>query len=317
MEDLVTVIVPVYQVKEYLAKCIESILEQTYSNIEVILIDDGSNDGSEKICDNFANIDSRVNVIHQKNKGVSATRNIGLENSNGKYICFIDADDYIDEKYISELYKMCKENEADISICGVSNIENNKIKNSSNGVKKIYEPKEAIQEVFEEKYFNCVIWAKMFRKEMFDLYRFNPNTSISEDLEIIYKIFAQANKIAVNTKEHLYFYLVRENSALHSKYTPQYEKTLDVIERAMSIFQDQDELMYSIIRKYISASYNCMKKSMMDNQYNKELRKRIIKTLGCYKKNIKKINSKNIKVKFYLILYGETIMKLIFNVRKK
>lgn len=310
MEDLVTVIVPVYQVKEYLAKCIESILEQTYSNIEVILIDDGSNDGSEKICDTFANIDSRVKVIHQKNKGVSAARNIGLENSNGKYICFIDADDYIDEKYISELYKMCKENEADISICGICNVLNNKPSNKSNEIQKVYKANEAIQEVFKEKYFNCVVWAKMFKRNMFDSYRFNTNTSISEDLEIIYKIFKQANKIAVNTGKYLYFYLIRANSALHSKYNSKYEETLRIIEDAIDFFSEQDELKVCIIKKYVNASYDCIKKAMEDNKYNKELGKKIRKKLKYYQKSITKTRDKKVKIKLYLILYGRWIMKI-------
>ena len=117
MKDLVSIIVPVYNVQKYLDKCIESMLKQTYTNIEIVLVDDGSTDGSASICDKYAADDERVVVVHKKNGGQSDARNVGLEKSTGEYICWVDGDDCIEENMIELLHKNLVDNNADISIC--------------------------------------------------------------------------------------------------------------------------------------------------------------------------------------------------------
>ena len=114
MEDLISVIVPIYNVESYLEQCIKSIINQTYKNIEIILIDDGSTDKSPKICDKYKQKDSRIIVVHKQNTGVSATRNIGLELSKGKWIAFVDSDDWIEKEYLEELLLNAKKEKADI-----------------------------------------------------------------------------------------------------------------------------------------------------------------------------------------------------------
>ena len=160
----ISVIVPIYQVEKYIDKCLESIIKQTYRKLEIILIDDGSKDNSGKICDYYAMKDHRINVIHKPNEGVSKARNLGIEKSSGQYICFVDADDYISENYIEELYRLCIENDAEISICGVINIKENIIKEKSKKIEKVWNSNQAIKELFEEKYFYCVMWAKMYKR---------------------------------------------------------------------------------------------------------------------------------------------------------
>ena len=113
----VSIIVPVYDVQEYLAQCIDSILVQTYKNIEIILINDGSNDNSGIICDQYAKKDSRVFVIHQKNKGVSCARNVGIERATGKYICFIDSDDFINPEMVNYLVKIVENTKSECAVC--------------------------------------------------------------------------------------------------------------------------------------------------------------------------------------------------------
>ena len=100
MNDLISVVIPVYRVEKYLERCVESVINQTYANLEIILIDDGSPDNSGNICDEYAKIDKRIKVIHKKNGGLSDARNVGIENSKGKYITFIDSDYYIEENYV-------------------------------------------------------------------------------------------------------------------------------------------------------------------------------------------------------------------------
>ena len=117
MYDLISVVIPVYNVEKYLEKCLDSVVEQTYRNLEIILVDDGSTDNSGAICDRYAQKDSRVVVIHQKNGGLSKARNVGIDTATGKYISFIDSDDYVGSCYIETLYKEIKPNIINLSIC--------------------------------------------------------------------------------------------------------------------------------------------------------------------------------------------------------
>ena len=123
----ISVIVPVYNVEKYLRKCIESILNQTFREFELILVDDGSTDSSGKICDEYALKDSRIKVIHKENGGASSARNAGLDVAKGEYIGFVDSDDWIEMDMYGELYRLIKENNTDISVCGINNIKRYKI----------------------------------------------------------------------------------------------------------------------------------------------------------------------------------------------
>ena len=117
MDELISVIVPVYNVEKYISRCIESIMKQTYKNIEIILIDDGSTDNSGKICDEYSLKDDRINVIHKKNGGLSDARNTGLDIAKGKYISLIDSDDFVSKFFIETLYNTCKNENCEIAIC--------------------------------------------------------------------------------------------------------------------------------------------------------------------------------------------------------
>ena len=127
----ISVIVPVYNVEKYLRKCIESILNQTFREFELILVDDGSTDSSGKICDEYALKDSRIKVIHKENGGASSARNAGLDVAKGEYIGFVDSDDWIEMDMYGELYRLIKENNTDISVCGINNIKDIKYKNEN------------------------------------------------------------------------------------------------------------------------------------------------------------------------------------------
>lgn len=122
MKDLVSVVIPIYNVEKYLRKCIETVIDQTYTNIEIILVNDGSTDNSLQICNQFKEKDKRIKVINKKNGGLSDARNVGIKNAQGKYICFIDSDDFISEKYIEELHNLIVENKAQIAVCGFENV---------------------------------------------------------------------------------------------------------------------------------------------------------------------------------------------------
>ena len=128
-EELISVIVPIYNVEQYLEKCIESIISQTYKNLQIILIDDGSNDKSGKICNKYAEKDKRVVVIHKENAGVSEARNTGLDNAKGEWITFVDADDWIEEEYCQRLYNLVIETNSDVALCGYNRVVGTKKEN--------------------------------------------------------------------------------------------------------------------------------------------------------------------------------------------
>ena len=212
----ISVIVPIYNVEKYLNKCLDSILQQTFTDYELILVDDGSTDTSEKIADEYAAKDDRITVIHKQNGGLSDARNCGLDKATGKYICFIDSDDWIEDTYLEELLSLAKNNEADIVIC-------NYLKNS--GDKSISQPsdpgivdqtgKEAIDNLYGSRYGEYVVaWNKLYRKEIFENLRY-PVGMIHEDEAIFGEVFCRASKVT-RTERILYNYRTNNSTSIMS-----------------------------------------------------------------------------------------------------
>lgn len=213
MDDLISVIVPIYKVEEYLKKCVDSIINQTYKNLEIILVDDGSPDNCGKICDFYSIKDHRIRVIHKKNGGLSAARNVALDVASGAYITFIDSDDYIEENYISYLYNLAKKNNADISICEYLYItEEDKVINHPRNDGKIIvmDQEKALYELLNSKLYSNSAWGKLYKKECFSGVRY-PCGKLYEDVPTTYKTFLKCEKIVYGAKA-LYYYLYRESA---------------------------------------------------------------------------------------------------------
>lgn len=219
MKPLISVIIPVYQVAPYLKQCIESIINQTYSNLEIILVDDGSTDESGKICDQYADTDNRINVVHQENKGLSASRNKGIELANGEYLSFIDSDDWVDQRFIDVMYKISISSGCDIVQCNFRNvIDDWTYIDKREGNYTIYSPKEFSIATYTLLSWKCnVAWNKLYKASLFDGIRY-PVGKIHEDEFTTYKLIWRANSIAAtNTK--LYFYRQRSDSIMGSVYS--------------------------------------------------------------------------------------------------
>lgn len=210
MNELISVVVPVYNVEQYLTRCIESILNQTYNNFEIILVDDGSPDSCPQICDKYKE-KRNVSVIHQKNKGLSAARNAGIKMAKGKYICFIDSDDYINPNMISVLYNNLINYNCEISCCGHADIyeSGNVTKNNRNKIKK-YSSKEALRIFMYTNEIDVVAWNKLYSKELFEDVIYEEG-KLFEDHLTTYKLLAKAKNI-VNTTQPLYYYCKRKTS---------------------------------------------------------------------------------------------------------
>lgn len=221
--DLISVVVPVYNVHSFLDNCVKSILNQTYKNIEIILVDDGSTDDSGLICDSYAKIDNRVKVIHKTNGGLSDARNVGIKNANGMYITFVDSDDEIELDYVEYLYNLIHSN--DMSICSYSIITNNKkIDYGKNHEDIIMNTEECLGSLLKDDGFTVSACAKLYKKDLFLNIEF-PKGKICEDIGTTYKLIDRCKSISYG-HESKYNYFRRTNSIMRSTFT---EKKLDMI----------------------------------------------------------------------------------------
>lgn len=213
--DLISIIIPVYKVEKYLEKCIESVLKQTYTNLQIILVDDGSPDNCGKICDEYAKKDPRIEVIHKVNGGLSDARNVGIAKAKGKYIGFVDSDDYIKEDMYEILINLIKEYDADVSICNLYDVIDGKeyIRNNEDGIQE-YSRLEILKEVLLDKNIQSYAWNKLYKKKLFDEIKY-PIGKKYEDIGTTFYVFEKCNKIVV-TSEPEYYYLKRSDSLVNN-----------------------------------------------------------------------------------------------------
>lgn len=240
MKPVISIIVPVFNVAPYLNKCIGSILAQTFTDYELILVNDGSTDNGGAICDEYAGTDKRVKVIHKAYGGVSSARNAGVQAAQGDFIGFVDGDDYIDKEMYQVLNQLCKRTGSDISICKLSREIDGELMNK--GEENFIVEMDhigAMRELFKGVLYRFSLCNKLFAKKCFEKVKF-PEGRIHEDLSTTYKLFANANR-AVYTNRIGYVYVKRKKSILTSKY---HEKRLDA-------FTGWDEILSFMRREYI------------------------------------------------------------------
>ena len=213
----ISIIIPIYNVEQYLPQCLDSIINQTYKNLEIILINDGSTDNSGKICDNYAKVDNRIHVFHKKNEGVSSARNLGLEKCTGDFIGFIDPDDFIELNMYELLYNEQQKTNADIVWCNYSlyyslnkQIFGEINSNITYNLLNINEKNDFYSDLFYKYNMKAYLWNKLYQKEIFSNIKF-PYKKIFEDLFVFIYLISKANKISFINKK-LYYYRQRVNS---------------------------------------------------------------------------------------------------------
>lgn len=232
MNAKISVIVPIYNVELYLPKCIESIINQTYKDLEIILVDDGSPDRCGEICDEYALQDARIKVIHKENGGLSDARNAGLDVANGQYVSFIDSDDFINENFYETLEDMIVRYNADIVQCEFLKVDEYEVYDFDD-VKELCDERvdlisshSALDNLFNEKYVNTVVvWNKLYKRCLFKEIRY-PKGKINEDEYTTYKVIFNAKKIA-ETNRAMYYYVQRPNSIMGQGFNL---KRLDILE---------------------------------------------------------------------------------------
>ena len=314
MSELISIVVPVYNVEKYIHKCMQSILCQSYNKIEVILVNDGSTDKSGEICDEYQKMDSRVKVIHKENGGLSDARNAGIKNANGKYIMFVDSDDYVSEKIVEYLYNMLKQYDAEIAICDpVHCYPEKEVGFEAENKRVILDNEKAVIEMLYQKSFLVSAWAKLYNIRCFDEIEF-PVGMLFEDGAIMYKLFDNASKVVYGNAK-LYAYMHREGSITTAKYTERDYDIITICKEMQNYFIGRNENIQKAIRSYyISAALRIYLNAPKGKQEYVEHRNECNKIISDNYRVI--IKDKNIrkKTKYALLMfkYCKGIMPIVY-----
>ncbi len=249
--DLISIIVPIYNSERFLAECIDSILEQSYGNIEVLLINDGSTDKTESICHIYEDKDNRIHYYHQSNHGVSVARNRGIISASGKYLMFVDSDDMLADSAVEILYRRAIENEAQLVIGGITRVRNGvSVRNGFNN--QVLSGREEIAEMVAAQYKTSVASSpccKLYSTEAVADNRFKEGISLGEDLLFNINVFSTVNKVVL-VNEELYYYRVQNNNSLTNTYKDGYYEDMRLIyEEAVGYLKEIEEKSKTVINK--------------------------------------------------------------------
>lgn len=287
MNDIISVVLPVYNVEKYLAKGIESVLNQTYKSIEIILVDDGSTDSSANICDEYRNKDSRIKVIHKKNGGLSDARNAGTEIATGKYITYIDSDDVVEPDYVEYLYSLILKYHCNMSLCTHTVVfENGKKIIYGNGDDELLTSEQCLDRMLYHETIDTSAWGKMYLTKMAKEILY-PVGKLFEDIGTTYLFFVQSEKIACGYQSK-YFYIQRQNSIVSGKFNPKKFDLLEMTDKmAKDVYKIYPDLKQGLVRRKVYARFSTLNQMLDVKGYEKE-RKEIIQYLLNNRKTILK-----------------------------
>ncbi|MCP1639216.1 glycosyltransferase involved in cell wall biosynthesis [Streptococcus gallinaceus] len=252
----ISIVVPVYNVEEYLSTCIESILCQNYQYLEIILVNDGSTDSSGKICERYQKIDERIKVLHKQNGGLSDARNKGTEIASGDYITYVDSDDFIAENYIEELYNILLKKEADIAVCSYIDYREGETCEEKSLLKNwtisLYSSADIIQLMYDFNRFKSSLttaWGLLLPSKVAKKVTF-PKGKLHEDEFTTYKYYLEVEKVAV-TNQPLYFYRYRKDSIMNKEFNCKRLDAIEALEERLSIIEQKGIDIYKTVCAYL------------------------------------------------------------------
>lgn len=322
MIPLISIIIPVYNTEKYLEKCVNSIIDQTYNNIEIILVDDGSTDNSPYICDKLNNKNNNIKVFHKKNEGVSKARNYGIEKANGTYLLFVDSDDYIDKNMISSLYNNLIKYNADISMCNIIRINekgkyidcfNKNIDNEKTNI-SIMNKEEFISNILDYKYYFTYATNKLIKKEIIKEIRFRENIYYNEDGVFFLDLSNAIDKAVYIGPVKYYYYLQNGTNANSQKFNERYATILDSFEIMENYFEKFNYMnkcyfayryIINCVETYFLGIYK-QKNTKVNKNYLKNVRKKYLK-YAVRADNISFIKKINVFLKSY---FPKTMLKI-------
>lgn len=315
--ELISIIVPVYKVEKYLEKCVKSILKQTYTNLEIILVDDGSPDKCGQLCDELAKTDDRIIVFHKENGGLSDARNYGVERANGEYIGFVDSDDYIHECMYEELYKAIKKSGTSIAECGVTRVYKNTLRPHYEGEDYflVLGREGYLKEYLENKRLYGSAWCKLIHRDLAKKIKF-PVGKIYEDAFYTLELLKTVDKYTLISGNYYYYY-IRENSITTRPFS---SKDMDYIE-IMNQIEDytlsnfpifKEQLLVRLAFAYISIFNQLLE---VDNYKIKNEYKVLKNKLkdSWFKVLVNKKAPKNLKIAIMLLNMNEQVYKYILS----
>lgn len=250
-QPLISVLVPCYNVERYLRKCVDSILNQTYKNLEIWLVDDGSPDSCGQFCDEYAKIDDRIKVIHKENGGISDARNVAVDHATGEWITFVDSDDYVSVEYVETLYNLVQKYDCEVSVACFRNFYEGLDPQVPSFVceDEKMTPMYAVEQMFYQEKFDTAPWGKLYHRRLFEKGIRYPKGLVFEDFHTTFLLLLESNGVAFTSKV-IYFYLLRASS-IEGAYSPKkMENGL-----AVSAFMDSQ---YDLL-KPIEKAYRCRK----------------------------------------------------------
>ncbi|WP_049962657.1 glycosyltransferase [Ruminococcus sp. HUN007] len=327
--SLISVIVPVYKVEKYLDRCIDSIVNQTFKDIEIILIDDGSPDNCSKMCDEWGERDSRIVVIHQENQGLSAARNSGIRIAKGDYFTFVDSDDWISPTMISDLYEIINKHDADISICNFIRTDRKMNKEDSEDSKElVYSQEEFMKLIMRINGNRCIhyAWGKLYKRKVIDFDEHYPVGMLNEDVEGMFKAVIQSQKI-VETNKIGYYYFNNTESISRTKFGINFLSLHEVWNRILSLAESRAPQYYDYVKyNYIRSDFTILMDYILygdeqtDIKYNDEkeiILKRLKNNIWILFKSPMKMNRK-IMLIFIAYFFNpfKMIVRVINNKRK-
>lgn len=317
-KPLLSVIVPVYKAEKYIHRCINSILNQSITDLELILVDDGSPDNSGTICDEYARKNSRIKVFHQKNAGVCAARNKGLENAEGKYVCFVDSDDYLEKNAMEILYIDILSHNADIS-CGLEIADKNcDEKNLKNGTYEIWKDTDAIKNSLLDNRFTYSVWAKLFKRELIENIRFEEGRKINEDSFFVFSC-CMKKPVVVVRNVGIYYQENNPDSVSHSEFSEKFFDILYFSERKQELINEKfPEFKRELNNIVIKANFSMLYMFCRTNKikYIKDMKK-CIKTVKNLKEYFVPLTPQE-KRFFFIVTHNlYFVYKIYYNIKYK
>lgn len=319
-KSLISVIIPVYNVEEYLENCIQSVLNQTYTYIEVVMVDDGSTDRSGVLCDKIAESDKRVVVLHKENGGLSSARNSGLENSIGEFVFFVDSDDSIDVNTLKTMVDAQQSKDYDLVICGHQNVDRDEDINEYSG--EIIQYKElSYDDIWEEVFgkLNNAVWNKMYKRELIGNLRFQDQIIHGEDLLFNLAYIKRCN-LALSVSFPFYHYYNRPGSITNSGFSEKRFDEIKVKDKALEIVLKDYPIQGNNAKKYcFRARMNVMRSlysASLEKEYSRQVSECKKVTREYYLEIAGDLHLKE-RIEYYLFQISEPVYKWLTGIRDR
>ena len=312
----ISVIIPVYKVEKYLTKCLDSILAQTYTNFEAFLVDDGSTDNCPNICDEYAQKDKRFKVIHKKNGGLSSARNAALDIMTGKYVTFVDSDDWVEPTYLECLYKAIKEYDCDVSICSDTfwDEDGKTYYRGMESVSSFFEKKDCYSLFYKQRLVRVTAWGKLFTSQMFEKTRF-PNGVNFEDAYILPELLANV-KVGINViDKQLYNYLAYRQGSISTAANERAFEEIDAWRHTCEVLDKKADYYPYAVELFLARSF-CAYETNLKRTKRKDIIKRYNTQLKQDYKVYKQYLMGKARFRYMFIVYLRPLYYLLRKIKR-